>query len=163
VLLIFGIASIIFALANSILFGLVQRKAIGYIWLNALDIVDYVILAVLWVFLIIISDPKKGAFLGGLFPLVTLVAANLLDIVFVKEYGINIPQFVFSILFATVKGALFGFSISTLSGLIRAGFPKTIAMILISLTFAVHMALMFLLQAYVFKIVFTAIFGLPGK
>lgn len=163
VLLIFGVASIVFALANSILFGLVEKKSIGDTWLNVLDIVDYVILAALWVFFIIISDPKKGAFLGGLFPLVTVVAANLFDLVFVKEYGINIPQLVFSLLFATVKGALFGFSISTLSGFIKAGFPKKTALILTSLTFVVHMALMFLLQAYVFKILFTAVFGLPGK
>lgn len=163
VLLIFGIASIIFALVNSILFGLIEEKVIGYLWLNVLDVVDYILLAVLWIFLIYISDPKKGAFLGGLFPFLVFIAANLLNLVFIKDYGINYGQFIFSLVFATVKGALFGFSISTLSGFIKAGFPKRTAVILISLSFVVHMALMFLLQVYVFKIFFTAIFGLPGK
>ena len=162
-LLIVGVVSILFALANSIVFGLVISKKMGEPWLYVLDGIGYLILAALWIFLIYISDPKKGAFLGGFYSLVVFIAINLLNLIFVEGFGINPYQFIFSLAFGIAIGTFFGFSISLLAGYFKFNFPKEKALILLSVSFVVHMGLVFLLQVYVFKILFTAIFGLPGK
>ncbi|MBN1573471.1 MAG: protein kinase [Deltaproteobacteria bacterium] len=162
-LLIIGVVSILFALADSIVYGLVITKKMGDSWLYVLDVMDYIIIAVLWIFLIYISDPKKGAFLGGLYSLVVFIAVNLLNLIFVKKFGINPYRFIFSLAFGTAIGTFFGFSISLLAGFIKAGFPRRTALILLSISFVVHMGLIFILQDYVFRILFTAIFGLHGK
>ena len=88
---------------------------------------------------------------------------NLLNLIFVEKFGINPYRFLFSMAFGTAIGIFFGFSISLLAGFIKAAFERRTALVLLSLSFVVHMGLILILQIFVFRLLFTAIFGLPGK
>ena len=162
-LLIIAIVSILFAFGNSIIYGSFVSNKLGETWLDIMDVIGFLLIVPLWIYMIYISDPKKGAFLGGLFPFIVFVAINLFNPLFVKDFGFQLFQFIFSISFATAIGALFGFSISELSGVVKDNFPKFTAYPLLTIVFLGHLALIFLWQNYIFVFLFTLVFGQPGK
>ncbi len=162
-LLIIAIVSTLFAFGNSIIYGSFVSNKLGETWLIAMDVIGYLLIIPLWIYLIYISDPKKGAFLGGLFPFIVFVAINLFNPVFVEDFSFQPPKFLFSLFFATSIGTLFGFSISALSGVVKDSFSKFTAYPLLTIVFLGHLALIFLWQNYAFVFLFTLVFGQPGK